>query len=231
MYAVFFDDGRSTYRLPVNPEEIEVSSTQSVSKYEVLKLGQIAVPTHMELKQYSFECEFPLNQYSYVEVKAANHPTDSEKNLGFMPAGFYIDLFTKWRNQMIPVRFLAGRVFENEKLYEDSINTMVLMEDLSIKEKAGEEGDKYISFKLLEYRDFNKIKSQNDVTMQKGNKKKEEKNPKSKGSYVVRSGDSLWAIAKKYYGDGSKYTRIQEANKDKIKNPALIYPGQKLVIP
>lgn len=132
---------------------------------------------------------------------------------------------------MIPVRFLAGRVFENEKLYEDSINTMVLMEDLSIKEKAGEEGDKYISFKLLEYRDFNKIKSQNDVTMQKGNKKKEEKNPKSKGSYVVRSGDSLWAIAKKYYGDGSKYTRIQEANKDKIKNPALIYPGQKLVIP
>ncbi|MDQ4678241.1 LysM peptidoglycan-binding domain-containing protein, partial [Stenotrophomonas maltophilia group sp. RNC7] len=47
----------------------------------------------------------------------------------------------------------------------------------------------------------------------------------------VKSGDSLWAIAKKYYGNGAKWPKIHAANKDKVKNPNLIYPGQKLVIP
>ena len=43
--------------------------------------------------------------------------------------------------------------------------------------------------------------------------------------------DTLWAIAKKYYGSGSQYTKIYNANKDKIKNPNLIYPGQVIKIP
>ena len=51
-------------------------------------------------------------------------------------------------------------------------------------------------------------------------------------SYTVVSGDCLWNIAKKYYGDGSQYTKIYEANKGTIgSNPNLIKPGQKLVIP
>jgi len=56
-------------------------------------------------------------------------------------------------------------------------------------------------------------------------------NPKSNGIHVVQPGDTLWAIAKKYYGNGAQYTKIFNANRDKIKNPNLIYPGQQLVIP
>ncbi len=234
MYAVFFDIGHTTYRLPTNPEEIEVSSTQAINKYEVLKLGQIAVPTHVELKQYSFECEFPLNHYSYVEIIDADYQTlitDFKKyRAAFKPAGFYINLFSEWRSLFIPVRFIAGRVIRDEELYDDCINTQVLIEDITIKEKAGEEGDKYIAFKLLEYIDYSK-NSYKGETGKLGDKITDKKNPKSKGTYVVQSGDCLWAIAKKQYGNGSKYTKIYEANKDKIKNPSLIYPGQKLVIP
>jgi LysM repeat protein len=50
-------------------------------------------------------------------------------------------------------------------------------------------------------------------------------------SYTVVKGDCLWNIAKKFYGKGSLYTKIYNANKDKIKNPSLIYPGQVLTIP
>jgi nucleoid-associated protein YgaU len=50
-------------------------------------------------------------------------------------------------------------------------------------------------------------------------------------SYVVQSGDSLSKIAKKFYGDANAWHRIFEANKDRIKNPDLIQPGWKLVIP
>lgn len=50
-------------------------------------------------------------------------------------------------------------------------------------------------------------------------------------TYTVASGDSLSKIAKREYGDANKWRRIYDANKDKIKNPDLIYPGQVLDIP
>ncbi|MBN1272512.1 MAG: peptidoglycan-binding protein LysM [Candidatus Aminicenantes bacterium] len=49
--------------------------------------------------------------------------------------------------------------------------------------------------------------------------------------YVVQPGDSLSKIAKTYYGNAMKYPEIFEANKEVIKDPDLIYPGQKLRIP
>jgi nucleoid-associated protein YgaU len=50
-------------------------------------------------------------------------------------------------------------------------------------------------------------------------------------TYTVVAGDSLWKIAKNELGDGSKWEKIYEANKDRIKNPDVIHPGQTLVIP
>ncbi len=49
--------------------------------------------------------------------------------------------------------------------------------------------------------------------------------------HTVASGDTLWKIAETNYGDGSKYTRIFEANKPMLKDPDKIYPGQVLRIP
>ena len=49
--------------------------------------------------------------------------------------------------------------------------------------------------------------------------------------YEVKSGDSLSKIAKDEYGNANEWTRIFEANKDVLKDPNKIYPGQKLRIP
>lgn len=49
--------------------------------------------------------------------------------------------------------------------------------------------------------------------------------------YVVQKGDSLWKIAEKAYGNGSKYTKIVEVNREVIKDADKIFPGQKIRIP
>lgn len=49
--------------------------------------------------------------------------------------------------------------------------------------------------------------------------------------YTVKSGDTLSAIAKQFYGDPAKYGVIFEANKPMLKDPDLIYPNQTLRIP
>jgi len=49
--------------------------------------------------------------------------------------------------------------------------------------------------------------------------------------YIPGDRDCLWKIAEKFYGDGLKWKRIYNANKDRIKNPDLIKPGWKLKIP
>lgn len=49
--------------------------------------------------------------------------------------------------------------------------------------------------------------------------------------YEVKSGDTLWKIAKQYYGDGSLYPDIFKANQDILSDPDKIKVGQKLRIP
>jgi nucleoid-associated protein YgaU len=49
--------------------------------------------------------------------------------------------------------------------------------------------------------------------------------------YIIKKGDTLWKIAEHAYGNGSKYTKIVEVNREVIKNADLIFPGQKIRIP
>jgi nucleoid-associated protein YgaU len=50
-------------------------------------------------------------------------------------------------------------------------------------------------------------------------------------TYEIKKGDTLWAIAQKYYGNGASYPKIVAANQPMIKDADEIYPGQVLRIP
>jgi nucleoid-associated protein YgaU len=50
-------------------------------------------------------------------------------------------------------------------------------------------------------------------------------------THTIAKGESLSKIAKKYYGDAKQWRKIYEANKDTIKNPDLIFPGQVIKVP
>lgn len=221
---IAFDYNNKTYRLPVNPETFEVSSTMGTETYDILGLGQIVISTGMEVREFSFEAELPYTVHSYVET--------SKK---FWNVDRYETFFNSVRKKKVPVGF----VYDNG--VSEEISTKVLIVEFNSTENAGEEGDKQYSFKLLEYVDYapktvSKSKSNSSsskskkttTTTKKTTTKTNNKKPKT---YVVQEGDCLWNLAKKFYGSGTKYTKIYNANRSIIKNPSLIYPGMKLKIP
>lgn len=55
--------------------------------------------------------------------------------------------------------------------------------------------------------------------------------PASAATYTVQPGDTLWKISEEHYGNGSKYMKIFEANRDLLDDPDKIFPGQELTIP
>ena len=79
-----------------------------------------------------------------------------------------------------------------------------------------------------------KTSAKKNSTMKDSTKKKVSSSSSSKSAqrtYTVKKGDCLWNIAKKFYGNGALYTKIYDANTNKIANPNLIYVGQVFVIP
>lgn len=48
---------------------------------------------------------------------------------------------------------------------------------------------------------------------------------------IVQPGNTLWGMSQERFGDGQRYMRIFDANRDQIRNPDLIYPGQVFVLP
>jgi len=54
---------------------------------------------------------------------------------------------------------------------------------------------------------------------------------RSDGAVIIRKGDTLWHISRRVYGRGIRYTTIYQANKDQIRNPNRIYPGQTFALP
>ena len=67
-----------------------------------------------------------------------------------------------------------------------------------------------------------------ETTSQTATQKKE---IKTGSAVIIRRGDNLWTVARRNYGAGIKYTTIFEANRDQVRNPHLIYPGQVLKVP
>ncbi len=217
-YSVYFKYGSKKYKLPVNPEEIKRSRELNIENYQVLGTGQVSVPFYYNLEEFSFEAEFPSQDYHYMNSGSR------------ADADYYEKMFRKAQKNIKPVRFIASNDIT------DDISVMVLVKSVEAVEKAGEEGDKYLSIKLQEYKAPGKryvaVQTVAATVKQEDTAAATETNPAvtENKTHTVQSGDTLWAIAKKYYGNGGQYTKIASANPD-IKNPNLIYPGQVLSIP
>jgi lysM domain protein len=135
--------------------------------------------------------------------------------------------FSSWMSNKKPVRFTVAKC---------GIVMYVTVESFQYSESGGDVGTYEYSLTLKEYRsarvrqiNLDKNKKKASVEKSKSTRVNNKNIPKT---YTVKSGDCLYNIAKKFYGDGSLYTKIYNANKKLIgSNPNLIKAGQVLTIP
>ena len=100
-------------------------------------------------------------------------------------------------------------------------------EKVKAAEKAAAEA-KAQAAQLEREKKLAEMAARQEESLAKLRRQAEERKPRV---YVVKSGDSLSKIAKEVLGDASRWPEIFEANKDQIKDPNLIHPGQELKMP
>lgn len=192
-YGFFFDYNNDTIRLPVNPEKFSIKIEQEHTSKNVVGIGAINLIGDIELQEISFEVELPCQPLSYITTKNE-----------FRGPQFYIDKFNTYMKDKNPVRFVLTRNYKEAKDLKD-ISMLVTIKSIDIDEEALEEGDLKAQITLSEYKTFtsktvNIVIKDNRVPVKKpsSNSNRETKKTTTK-TYVVKSGDCLWNIAKKYY--------------------------------
>ena len=131
-YSIYFKAEGKKYKLPVNPESIEVSRNLNVSTFTVLGGNEVVMPSSMALAKIKFSFELPSYTYSYMN-SGIRHKAD-----------YYEKMLKKAQRDKKPIFFIASN-----EITED-ISLRVLVTGLTIKE--GEEGDKKVDIELLEYK-------------------------------------------------------------------------------
>lgn len=208
--------------LPIAPDKLTLKIKNANKTMTLINEGEINFLRTAGLTELDFDVLIPAVPYSFAEYDG-----------GFKSPHYYTDHFEKLKALKEPFQFVLIRRRPNGKLLFDT-NMTVSLESYTVKEQTNEGFDLKVSIKLKQYRPFGTkivkvVQETASVT-----EKRETTNspaPKQETTYTVKPGDCLWNIAKAFYGNGSKYTKIYEANKDKIRNPNLIFPNQVLTIP
>lgn len=203
--------------IPVLPEKLKVTSPGKNETTTVLELGEVLILRKKGLRTCAWDSFFPVNDAPFVTGRITD-PLE------------VVQAIQKARDKESPIRFLITGT-------DLDINVRMGVETFDYEERAGEPGDFYYSIKLSEWKDYSARRIVLPVVL---TKKAMAQEPPRAGSppaaaaktYIVKKGDCLWNIAKTFYGKGSDYTKIYNANKGTIgSNPNLIYPGQVFTIP
>ncbi len=215
---VYIKTKEETFHFPVNPFSIGINGGKMYDTFDILYQGEKDFPASKakKIRQLTLTTMFPFEYEPYCRYQ--NIP-DPVKAMNKMIA---------WSESDAIVRLI---------ITDYNFNELVNLSNYQEDESGESQRDKYVT---LDFRIVQGDGKSGIITIEK-QEKKPSPAPKLKANrpappkekvYVVKRGDTLWGIAKKFYGNGAQYPKIYNKNKGVIgKNPNLIYPGQKYIIP
>ena len=191
-------DDKDIFRFPVLPSAINVQDYAITNDSNITGLGDVTIFGGKGLRTIEISSFFPNPKKKYYFVSYTDYPKQYD----------CVNKIKKWMDKGEVLRFIVTGT---------EINFQVRITDFEYSEQDGTR-DVYFTINLKEYRKI-KISSTTPKKKKTDNKdrtdtKETDNKPKQK-TYTVKSGDTLYDIAKKHYGKGSDYKKIIEKNKSK----------------
>lgn len=218
-YGIYLsvNDGQQGFRLPVNPSEIEIQEQGQGSTHNIINLGEINVIKEPKLSEITFESFFPAQPYPFVVGEELLTPAS------------YVDMITSWmRNKQIARLIMTDGAVD--------INMLVSIEDFTWREVGGAVGD--IEYELTLKRYVHYAPKQVQIKVQQAQQKavaqKKQTRPQTKPQpkvHVLKKGETLWALAQKYLGSGTRWREIANLNGIKDSQVRRLPIGLKVKIP
>lgn len=205
MKKIIFKDTvkNSEFVLPVTPPSFQVSHGINIETINIHTLGDVILPGYGTLPTMRIDFMFPSKKYSFNQPKTKLDPYE------------YVKKIETWCDNHTVLRFVVSNT---------TVNIPVIITDITYGEKDGT-GDVYTTVNLREYKKISVVQTNKTGNKSRGGKK----TTTGAGSYVIKRGDTLSAICRKYYGNASLYQKLATYNG--IKNPNLIYEGNTLKLP
>lgn len=206
------------FRLPVNPPSVEVQGSGNNEEYTIAGLGTVNVPGYESLDVYPIESYFPKHP---THLSVAEH-VDPQT---------YIDHLNKWKKEKLPVRYI----------YVDgsfAINELTMIEQFEYGEFDGS-GDVNFTLSLKKHVPsapkkmalVKKATATKPATVAKKSAPPTQNAKVTPKTYSLIKGDSLWKLAQKFLGSGTRYPEIQKLNGIKDSQLRKLPIGLKVKIP
>lgn len=212
---IYLGTDNDKIRFPVVPSSIGVNRSNNIDTQAVIKLGEVPIFNGTSLKTIEFTSFFPNQEYNFCDYT------------GFMKPYEFSEKIQKWMYEGKPLRVIVT---------DSPTNMQCLIQQFDTVEQDGTR-DLYFTLNLLEYRPIEVPNlSNSSSSSSSGNltRPSEEITNNTQKTHKVVKGDCLWDIAQKYYGKGSLYPKIKEANTSKypslVKNN-IIQVNWELIVP
>lgn len=194
-------------RLPVPPADFQIQTGQNIITVDINDFGEFSLKGDRKLDRITIKSFFPAKYYSFCHYKNFPKPYDCVKKIN------------AWKENSYATRLLITGT---------GVNKLFYIEDFIYGERAG---SRDVEFELSLVEKMT-ITTTNKATKKKSAKKPTKKRPeatkKKPKTYKVKKGDTLWAIARKYYGDPLKWSSL--AKKNGIKDPRKLQIGKVLIL-
>lgn len=209
-----------TIPLPVTPSALNIKTPSQNKTVTLINDGEINILKDQGLRDISFEFLLPQQKYPFANYSISSYTATT-----------MIPVINQLKKSKKPFQFIVTRMNPRGKvLFFTNITCQI--EDFEYDEDANEHGlDVMCKISLKEWKSYGtkSIALSNVKVNGKPTATKKTARPSTKVSpkiITVKKGDTLWAICKKHLGKGIKYKEVAKLNK--LSNPHLIFPGQKI---